>query len=285
MIAPFELARECHKQGELDDWRASKQPYDLHFKVFSIHVRVTWLFWVVAAAFGYNMAVAFDNDALFPGQSPGAAVLLLIWVASVFLSILVHELGHSLAMRYYNIDSHIVLYHLGGLAIPATFRRVDRRAPGRNGFGPQAQLIISFAGPVFQMLLALVVMLFALSFGYNFPFSTWIAPLFMVDPSELTFPTDASLFMLIHSLIYPSIMWALLNLLPVLPLDGGRIAQHALSIFHKRDATYEATVLSIVVAALAALWGFQRQETYMGLMFAVLAFSNFQNLQGGIRGF
>ncbi len=62
-------------------------------------------------------------------SNPGQGILLLMWIAAVFVSILIHELGHALAMRRYGISSYIVLYHFGGLAIPdrgGTFVRSAR---------------------------------------------------------------------------------------------------------------------------------------------------------------
>src|SRR5205807_2354897 len=42
---------------------------------------------------------------------------VLIWVACMFVSILVHELGHVIAGRLFGTNGHIVLYGFGGLAI------------------------------------------------------------------------------------------------------------------------------------------------------------------------
>lgn len=261
-------------------------PYDVHFQIFGYRVRVTWLFWVVAAALGYGNCIGWD--ALFRDRSPGALVFLVIWIAAMFVSILVHELGHSVAMKYYNIDSHLVLYHLGGLAIPYTFRQYRPGAPKRNGYAPQAQLIISLAGPIAQMALGVLFMTIAVALRYDFPLSGLFVP-FGLDPEILRSPRDPSvepaLYVAIDSVIYPSIFWALLNLLPVLPLDGGRIAQHLLTMFFRRDALYEAAILSIVVGVLAGMWGLQTQNGMMGMMFLMLAFSNFQNIRGNIGGF
>ena len=82
---------------------------------------------------------------------------MLIFAIVVFVSILVHELGHALAFRRYGTASRIVLYHFGGLAIPeespwgeSQWRLSDDR-PERN------EIVISLAGPVAGFLLAAVV--------------------------------------------------------------------------------------------------------------------------------
>jgi Zn-dependent protease len=145
------------------------------------------------------------------------------------------------------------------------------------------------AGPIAQLILGGLTIALAVAIGYDFPLSNWLAWLFGVDPGDLRTigdPTiEPTLYAMISFIIFPSVAWALLNLLPVLPLDGGRIAQHLLTIFQRRDGLYEATILSIVVGVLAAMWGFQNDRQFMGIMFLMLAFSNFQNLRGNIGGY
>ena len=64
-----------------------------------------------------------------------AAVNILIWVAVLFVSILVHEFGHALTMRYFGSEPRVVLYMMGGLAIAdssgsATSSPTARDSPG-----------------------------------------------------------------------------------------------------------------------------------------------------------
>ena len=65
---------------------------------------------------GWSSAVNIDT--MLGDDSLGAGVWLLLWVAAVLISILVHEIGHWLAMRWYGTDAYVVLYHFGGLAVP-----------------------------------------------------------------------------------------------------------------------------------------------------------------------
>ena len=89
---------------------------------------------------------------------------MVVWALCVLLSILIHELGHALAFRYYGIQSSIVLYHFGGLAIPTS-----SYMPGRSvsRLGERQQLIISAAGPALQLLSAFVVILLVKMGGYS----------------------------------------------------------------------------------------------------------------------
>ena len=130
-------------------------PYDLRFQLMGISIRVTPFFWVAAAVLGWDLAAsihegvqeaaAFDAQyAPFAESDPGQGILLVIWVAAVFLSVLVHEFGHAVVMRYYGIRSYIVLYHFGGLAVPegvGSVGWVRRRSSSWE------QIAISAAGP------------------------------------------------------------------------------------------------------------------------------------------
>src|SRR2546422_735068 len=77
--------------------------YDLHFSLAGIPVCVHPLFWLMTALFG---------------ASAGDLIQLLVWIAVVFVSILIHEMGHALMMRWYGQPSRVVLYLAGGLTIP-----------------------------------------------------------------------------------------------------------------------------------------------------------------------
>ena len=87
-------------------------PYDLRFHVLGFPVRVAWTFWIAGLIFGYGLVRGLDD--YFQMASPGLPALLLLWTACLFLSILIHELGHAIAFRQNGIEASIVLYHLGG---------------------------------------------------------------------------------------------------------------------------------------------------------------------------
>jgi stage IV sporulation protein FB len=262
-------------------------PYDVSFVLWGFRVRVTWLFWVIIAALGYNGSVDMHEYLVRRNQdSPGMAVFLLLWVGVVFVSILWHELGHAFAMRYYDIDSYIVLYHMGGLAIPSVYSRYTPGRQRRMGYGPVPQLVISAAGPAVQLALAAVVLAAAYAMGYRVYGMHWIASAFGRETiAGLNDIANPAVEFMLTQFLFVNIWWALVNLLPVLPLDGGRIAQHLLALVNKRDCTYEATTLSIVVAFLFAMWGYTNGDTYVALMFLFLGITNLQNLRGGIHGY
>ena len=92
--------------------------YDWNLQVFGFPTRVTWLLWAGSAALGYNSASHVQFEDAAQGDNVPLAALLAVWVGVVFVSILVHELGHALAFRYFGIQCQIILYQMGGLAVP-----------------------------------------------------------------------------------------------------------------------------------------------------------------------
>lgn len=214
--------------------------YDLRFSLFGIPVRVHPLFWVASVVMGWV---------------DGRLDLVLVWLACVFVSILVHEMGHALAARSFGWSPEVVLYLFGGLA---SFIPTQRYTAGRA-------IAVSAAGPAAGFLL----------YGCVLAFDAWRR----VQGVELSELGAYALF----DLEFINLWWGLVNLLPVLPLDGGQISRDLLGIF-RHDGLQLAVQLSVVVAGGVAAWCFMHEETYPALLFAVLCVNNIQMLQAGGRG-
>jgi Zn-dependent protease len=256
----------------------ARTPYDWEFFFLGFPVRVSWLFWLISAAWGYDWARGL-HEAYYRHQleTPGMFPLLLIWVGICFVSILIHELGHSLAKRWYGISSYIVLYHFGGLSISDGIGRWRRPKPMSHW----DQIIVTAAGPAFQMAFGLLVAAIATAFGLTLGTTSSLLSGWLPIP-EGEAPSNAALMAVIDASVYTSIFWALLNLLPVLPLDGGRIAQSLIGQYQRSNGFREATIVSIVVSILIALYGFRYEQPALGMCFFVFAMLNVQNLQGDI---
>lgn len=249
--------------------------YDWRFQFLAFPVRVTWLFWAVSAALGYTSAMNFQFQYARQGVDVQLWLLLLVWMGVTFVSILVHELGHALAFRYFGIESEIVLYQMGGLAIPGA-GMIWGRMGRKRSLTHVHQIIVSAAGPFIQLLLALVVGVVATLCGIYIREFVWLADLLQIQVSTPRNPlTTAS----IHFMVTASIWWAIINLIPIYPLDGGQIAQHVIGIFRRTNGLIEAQTLGLIVGVLAALWFQSRGMTFNAIFFASMALSNFQALQ------
>ena len=239
---------------------------DLHFRLLGFPVRVPPLFWLVSFLLGMRA----DE----PTQ-------MLIWVAVVFVSILVHELGHALLQRHYGGHPRITLYSFGGLA---SCNDCDR--------SPKAQLAILFAGPMAGFLFAGVVLLACNLAGHRAGLAVSESaqevmgihraiPVGLVGRLYAYFqPFESQVLSLtVLQLIFVNIVWGFVNLLPVYPLDGGQIARELFSLRDPRAGIVQSLQLSFGVAVLLAAYFLLNQQFYTGAMFGYLAYTNFQTLQ------
>ena len=241
-------------------------PADLEFSLARVPVRVSAWFWVAAALLGWNVCQALSG-----GDQRELLRLLVAWVGVVLVSLLVHELGHAFAYRRFGQPAHVVLYHFGGLAIPDAW--------GRRHLRPIQRLMVSAAGPLAQLALAALVVVGLKASGFRVPFPVeWLRePLGLTAGRPLPCQLVAAL---VWFLLQVNIFWPLINLLPVPPLDGGQIARETLLALGIDDAARVAGLLGAVTGGLVAFWAYSRNEPYLGIMFAMLAVSCWQNLPG-----
>lgn len=211
-------------------------PFDLRMHVFRIPVRVHPSFWIIAAALGWH------------GEEPQ---LTLIWVLCVFVSILVHELGHALVAEALGWRSEILLYAFGGLAFSD---RIAGRTPTRDIF-------VSIAGPAAQFCMLPFIFLAIWGLG----------------TSEL--PVHPYVYEALSNLVLINLAWPILNLMPVLPLDGGQIMQSFLELFRVRDSASPALVVSIIVGGLLAYTSYTFLRGMGGILFVILTIMNIQAYQ------
>jgi Zn-dependent protease len=210
-------------------------------------VRVHPFFWIVTLLLG----IGGDPDPL----------RMLIWVAVVFVSILVHELGHALTQRYFGGHPWITLLHFGGLA---SCNDCDR--------SPRAQLLILINGPVAGFLFAgLVILLLVALQRFEGFLPYWIPVRWQ--------PFGTSLDYAIAYLLLVNILWGLINLLPVYPLDGGQIAREIFTLGSPRRGIIQSLWLSTASAAAVAAFAIIYGELYLCIMFGILAFESWQTLQ------
>jgi stage IV sporulation protein FB len=250
-------------------------PYDLRFRLLGIPVRVHPLFWLVM------LLISGCSDNLKLG---------LVFVACGFVSVLVHEFGHGLAHRATGGRSPgIVLYAMGG------FCMMDSR-PQRPG----ERLFVLLMGPGAGLLLLAVVLAAArIMYGIHPAdalalFSDGSGPIavgirhvleliglgggdfaiayFKLPPS---LPIRAGF----EFLLYINLLWGILNLLPIWPLDGGQSTEVILEQVDPRHARRWTHVVSLLTAGGIALYWATRNQYMLALWFGYFAFMNYQSLQ------
>jgi Zn-dependent protease len=255
----------------------SPNPWDLHFRLLGIPVRVTPWFWLAGAVLGWNFA---DSLARNSHGAVTVGMALLMWILVVLVSIIAHEFGHALAFRFYGIHSHVVLYHFGGIAVPDGNFDFGRRMR----LGSVQQIVVAAAGPAASLALGLVFAAIVYFGGYSMP-----NPLPFIH--FLDFLWDSGRFPsvamqgLMYAILFVNIWWALMNLLPVYPLDGGQISREMFTLGNPREGIRYSLILSIAASAAVAVWAItkQEQDTFLALMFGMLAYSSFVTLQAYMR--
>lgn len=159
------------------------------------------------------------------GSSEGGGLSEALFVLLVFVCVLVHELSHALVAKRFGVQTRdITLYPFGGIASILA-------QPS-----PKGELLISLAGPITNIIIAAGL----------FPF---------VDKAILE-KRELDTLTLVDRLFVTNIALAVFNLLPALPMDGGRVLRATLNLLHVKQATKIAARVSqglCVIIAITAL--------------------------------
>ncbi|HEX7663018.1 MAG TPA: site-2 protease family protein [Polyangiaceae bacterium] len=194
---------------------------------------------------------------LFGAQLGSDVGLIAAWLAIVFVSVLAHELGHALCGIAFGLDPRIDLHGMGGTT---SWRHKDVSTAKR--------IAISIAGPAVG-----IVVGGALLFG-----------------APLLFPGGVSArgARIIELVVWVNLGWGLLNLLPILPLDGGNAMAYGLGAAMGERGVRAARYVSIAVAVLCAFWLVGTDVRHLGeritgnafplLLLAMFAFQNYRAL-------
>jgi stage IV sporulation protein FB len=211
-----------------DENLAPPTRFDVNFRVGDIPVRIHPFFWISAAVLGYNNGHEGAEKLLY----------ILVWSAILFISILVHELGHILMGWYFGNRGHIVLTGFCGLAIGAS------DLPKR-----WQRIAVSLAGPGAGFLLGALVTGFCWLYSPSFTvelLSDVLKTRFSVGEST-AFPPEFVHFALLN-LMFINFFWGLVNLLPIWPLDGGKICREVCEHYRDREGMRLSLMISLGVA-------------------------------------
>ena len=170
-------------------------------------------------------------------------------------------------MRYYGLSPWITLYGLGGLTSSRS-----ASAYGGRGSSTFAQIFISFAGPLAGFLVAGVVVLLAVAVGNELRGWSLFGP--RIVWKEATLGAYFGSF-----LLQVCVLWGIMNLLPVYPLDGGQIVREVFQYFGPREGIRNSLLLSMVTAGGIAVLALMLFESFlMCLMFGYLCYSSYAAL-------
>ena len=208
------------------------------FRLFGIPVTIRPSFLVIAALIGFT--------------SRRPLVYLVAWVAIVFLSILIHELGHAITARSYGAEVAIELNGIGGLT--------SWSVPDRE-LGPGQRALVAAAGS---------------GVGVIFGGAVWLFERF-------TGPYDEVAGFVVSNLILVNVFWGLLNWLPIRPLDGGHLLTSLLQKVIPSRAEVIANVVFFITAAAALVVALLTQRIFLALIAGWLLMGELTRGRGGQR--
>ena len=204
----------------------------IQFSLFGIPVRIELWFFVIPLL------------ALQSRDARGA----LIWTVLVFTGVMLHELGHALAMRSYGLSPSITLHAMGGLT---HFPAGARVTPKQNFF-------ITLAGPGAGLGLGFAVLAF----------------------KHFVVVTNADLALALADAVWINIGWSIVNLLPVLPWDGGLILDAGLHWATGKRRDRIVAISSIIGGALIIVAAVKIRMILLGYFGMMGLIQGYQRWQG-----
>lgn len=183
------------------------------------------------------------------GASSSIEILLVpVFMFAGFLSIMVHELGHAVMIRRFGLPTAITLHAFGGFAtFPAG--RLNRRQ----------SFAVTAAGPGVQFALGILLIAFA---------------------NVITIPEGSLFLPFLFNLIWVSIVWSVLNCLPIFPMDGGQMLAAVLGPSKQR---YVHLIGAICAAAIGLAGYFLLNTILLPIFMALFAWQNWQAFQSPAR--
>jgi Zn-dependent protease len=167
-----------------------------------------------------------------------------IWVGIIFFSVLIHEFGHALTAVMFRQKAQIQLVALGGLT---------------SYEGPKLrfwqQFLITFNGPLFGFFL--------------FLFATFML--------QMKISVNPVVIGILKWTQVANFFWTIVNLLPVLPLDGGQLLRIVLEAIFGIKGFRAALLIGAIIASLFSFYFFIAQAFLAGALFFLFAFQSFDS--------
>ena len=215
-------------------------------RIAGIDIRVDWSWLLIFVLVAWNLSVAFAGA--HPDWSGWLSTgIALIAAILFFVSVLVHELAHSLVAKARGLPVRsITLFLFGGVS------NIEREPPS-----PGAEFVMALVGPLTSIVLGGILVVIA-------GFSVGTVGDAMSDPAQVAAQLSpaATLLAWLGSI---NVLLGFFNLIPGFPLDGGRVVR---SIFwaatnNLRRATRWASWIgqgiawAMILAGIAMIFGVQ----------------------------
>lgn len=184
---------------------------------------------------------------LMEAEQGGKPLVEVLFVLSIFGCVVLHELGHALMARWYSVRTRdIVLYPFGGIATI-----LDQPTA-------KAEFFIAVAGPLVNVALA----------GIAFPFVSWSRLL----QADFLAPDIMFRFFITNLFL------AAFNMIPALPMDGGRVLRSVLTLLGVKSATVICARVSQVISFVGGAFALYTNNVVLIMIAALIFFSATQEI-------
>lgn len=172
----------------------------------------------------------------------GTFIGTLIWVGIIVVSVIFHEFGHALTAVCFKQKARIQLVALGGVTM--------------------------FDGPKLKFWQQFLITLNGPLFGFC---------LFLLATVLLHFSWPLMLMKIFKATQIANLFWTVVNLLPVLPLDGGQLLRIVLEASFGIKGFKASLLIGSIIAALLSFYFFMLQAFLIGAFFFLFAFQSFDS--------
>ncbi len=200
----------------------------LKFRLAGIPIAVQPWFWALAVFLGFGFTEL------------GAS--LAVWVAVVFVSVLVHELGHAFTLRAFGYRPAVLLHMVGGL----TSWRPEEELP------PARRVASTLAGP---------------AVGFALAATAWALRTQLGVGARGGLAWDGLTWLLVVNVV-----WGVFNLVPIRGLDGGQAVGGFLELLFPEKGRMIAEGVYVVTGVAAIAVGIWQGLWLLAIFAAVLTF-------------
>lgn len=201
----------------------------MRFSIGKIPVTVFPSFWIL------SVFIAWMNTSTISQAA--------VWIPVIFISVLIHELGHALTAVLCRQQVKIDLGALGG----ATSRM------GGDTLGQAKEFLVILMGPAFGVLL--IIGCHSLMRIASWP---------------------PMMFYFFQVMVIANIFWTVLNLLPIHPLDGGKLSAIIFTVFFRKKGVRISYLTSGIVAIVCGIAFLLINSLIGAALFILFAFENFR---------
>lgn len=196
--------------------------------VSGIKIIVHWTFFFLIAW------VVFSD--LKQGGTTKSVLFNVVLILAVFLCVVLHELGHALTAKRFDINTKkITLLPIGGMA---SLERIPE--------SPKQELLVTLAGPLVNVIIALLLY--------------FIIPVKEFMHLNFTETFEALMGFTVKNLLFflfvVNVGLVIFNMIPAFPMDGGRILRALLAMkINRVKATQIASTVGQIIAVFFLLIG------------------------------